>query len=260
MLKQRIVSAALGIPLIISVAYLGGIWFKLGISLIILIGMYEYAKMIKHQGWAVFTLVYIGSIIILTCLYWKGNINGEVILFLLLIHVFFLIGSKIPWEELALVFSGIIFFTWTLAHLILIRETFPEGFNYIFLCFIITWSTDTGAYFCGRLFGRHKLIPTISPNKTVEGAIGGIVICVLAVFLLNKLIFHLPSIVLLVLAISASLVGQMGDLMASALKRWAGVKDSGNIIPGHGGILDRFDSLTLVSPLVFYALKPILLI
>ena len=124
----------------------------------------------------------------------------------------------------------------------------------LFLALFIVWATDSGAYFVGRKFGKTKLIPSVSPNKTVEGSLGGIVsavvVALIMVFLYPK---QAPSISLLHLVILAaifSVVGQIGDLVESSLKRHFGVKDSGKILPGHGGILDRFDSLIFVFPMM----------
>ncbi|WEV60571.1 phosphatidate cytidylyltransferase [Streptococcaceae bacterium ESL0729] len=124
----------------------------------------------------------------------------------------------------------------------------------VFLALFIVWATDIGAYFFGSKYGRHKLIPSISPNKTVEGSLGGILSAVATSFLM-AIIFskYAPNISLgklLFLTIIFSVVAQLGDLVESSIKRQYRVKDSGNILPGHGGILDRFDSLLFVFPIM----------
>lgn len=139
------------------------------------------------------------------------------------------------------------------------------GTALVFLPIILTWTTDIGAYMFGRLFGRKKLIPSVSPGKTVEGAVGGlglaIVICLLYVrFILMpyaQLGLTIQGAVLFAIVISVA--AQTGDLAESLLKREAGVKDSSRIIPGHGGILDRFDSLLFVMPVAFLLLGRLLL-
>lgn len=118
---------------------------------------------------------------------------------------------------------------------------------------LIVWLTDSGAYMVGRTIGKHKLAPKISPNKTLEGSIGGSIVAVLVVPTLFSLFGWLPSyslFELLGIAIVLSIAGQIGDLIESGFKRHYGVKDSGNILPGHGGILDRFDSMLIVMPLM----------
>jgi phosphatidate cytidylyltransferase len=133
------------------------------------------------------------------------------------------------------------------------NETRFGGLVYIFYSLFIIWATDSGAYFIGRAMGRKKLWPEISPNKTVEGFIGGVVcamiVAVLFVLLtdINATLFSLVGITIVL-----SIFGQIGDLAESALKRHFNVKDSGNILPGHGGILDRFDSLLFVLPLLHF--------
>lgn len=130
-------------------------------------------------------------------------------------------------------------------------ETRNQGLHYILFALLIVWLTDTGAYIFGRLFGKHKLWPEISPNKTIEGAIGGIFssLIVAVIFYLN---YEMPFslLPLLIVTMILSMFGQLGDLVESALKRHFDVKDSGNLLPGHGGILDRFDSFIFVLPLL----------
>jgi phosphatidate cytidylyltransferase len=132
-------------------------------------------------------------------------------------------------------------------------ETRQAGLVYIFYSLFMIWATDSGAYFIGKAMGKRKLWPEISPNKTVEGSIGGIVcamiIAALFVFLTD---FDVSLWSMLGITIILSAFGQLGDLVESALKRHFNVKDSGKILPGHGGVLDRFDSLLFVWPLLHF--------
>ena len=130
-------------------------------------------------------------------------------------------------------------------------ETRSEGLHFILFAFLVVWLTDTGAYIFGRLMGKHKLWPVISPNKTIEGFIGGL-FCSLLVPLIMILFVDLQTVtwLLLIITIILSAFGQLGDLVESGFKRHFGVKDSGRLLPGHGGILDRFDSFMFVLPLV----------
>ena len=130
-------------------------------------------------------------------------------------------------------------------------ETRSEGLHYILYAFLIVWLTDTGAYIFGRLMGKHKLWPVISPNKTIEGFIGGIFCSLLVPLVMQFFVdFNLNVWLLLIVTIILSMFGQLGDLVESGFKRHFGVKDSGRILPGHGGILDRFDSFMFVLPLL----------
>jgi len=129
----------------------------------------------------------------------------------------------------------------------------PQASRLLTLFFLIITASDTGAYYTGKNFGRHKLAPRISPGKTVEGSIGGIVAAVAAALLVKYTIFpELPVMHAVVLAIVMNLVGQSGDLFESLLKRGARIKDAASIIPGHGGLLDRLDSVVFNAPLLYY--------
>ena len=140
----------------------------------------------------------------------------------------------------------------------------PAGTALVFLPLILTWAQDTGAYAVGRTMGRRKLIPKVSPGKTVEGAIGGIIVTVLACWLYVRfaLVPHaqlgLSPTGIIVFGVAVSIAAQVGDLAESLLKREAGVKDSSHIIPGHGGVLDRFDSLLFVLPVAYLLLGSML--
>ena len=134
---------------------------------------------------------------------------------------------------------------------ILLRAVDGNGMWFLFLLLIIQWFTDSGAYLLGSAFGRHKLMPKVSPKKSVEGAVGGIIVAVIGALLLNVFTDLMPVVLMIFTAVFVSIGGQLGDLCESAVKRWAGVKDSGTLIPGHGGVLDRFDSMLFASPLLY---------
>ncbi|WP_461239597.1 phosphatidate cytidylyltransferase [Paucilactobacillus sp. N302-9] len=127
-----------------------------------------------------------------------------------------------------------------------------DGFTTLLYGMLIVWLTDSGAYMIGRKIGKHKLAPKISPNKTWEGSIGG---TIAATVILAVYLWFFPVgynwVVMVFLTLVLSIIGQIGDLIESALKRFYGVKDSGKILPGHGGILDRFDSMLLVMPMLY---------
>ena len=141
-------------------------------------------------------------------------------------------------------------------HIILIRQH-EHGKILIWMLFISAWSTDTFAYFAGKALGKHKLCPAISPKKTVEGSVGGIVGCIAIILIYSYACaaytgYSLNCLNAVLFACAASVVSQFGDLAASCIKREHGAKDYGNLIPGHGGILDRFDSTLLIAPLSYY--------
>jgi phosphatidate cytidylyltransferase len=128
----------------------------------------------------------------------------------------------------------------------------PGAWAVLFV-FLTTWACDTGAFFVGRTFGRHKLAPQLSPGKTREGAIGGLLAALVVGSVLGN-VLHLGSPLSLLLGVVSGVLGQVGDLVASAIKRELGLKDFGALLPGHGGILDRFDSLLLTAPAIYYIL------
>jgi phosphatidate cytidylyltransferase len=136
--------------------------------------------------------------------------------------------------------------------LALMHRDLPDGPRWVFVVLLTTFASDTGAYFAGRALGRHKLYPAISPGKTVEGGIGGVVASLAAVFVARAT--FLPTLTVadvFCVAIPAAILGPIGDLVESMIKRSAGVKDSGRLFPGHGGILDRLDALLFVSAWVY---------
>ncbi|MPN43894.1 Phosphatidate cytidylyltransferase [bioreactor metagenome] len=155
-------------------------------------------------------------------------------------------------------FFGFFYVCFLISHIYLIRE-YTYGKFFVWLVFICAFGCDTGAYFSGMLFGKRKLIPELSPKKTVEGAVGGVItatvvavvygICIERYFKLENVN---TTILCLITGIAGSVLSQIGDLAASSVKRFVNLKDYGNLIPGHGGILDRFDSVLLTAPVVYY--------
>ena len=162
--------------------------------------------------------------------------------------------GSVTYTLLSSVFMSVIYVTVGFTSLILLRDT--EGGGYIFwLVFIGAWVTDTMAYFTGFLFGKHKLIPEISPKKTVEGAIGGTLFAGIAFALYGFVVSRITNVdmnlvMLFLTGLISAVVAQFGDLIASVIKREAGIKDYGSIFPGHGGILDRFDSIIALAPFI----------
>lgn len=171
--------------------------------------------------------------------------------------------ERLPFAQTMFVFATSIGIVLPIATLAYIRALPDHGKAFVFLPLIVSWFADMGAYFAGTLFGKHKLCPKVSPKKTVEGLLGGMVAAVLFA-LLGAWIYQLllPAdtvhivywrVALFAFVISPASV--MGDLLCSVIKRAQGIKDYGNLFPGHGGMLDRFDSLIFVAPIVYYALQ-----
>ena len=195
---------------------------------------------------------------------YKGN--SETVAAALFVALFFLIAYTLSrystmadansrengFELMLRIGFGIFYVGFSFSHFTLLL-TLPHGKSWLILLTVITVFSDSAAYFVGRKFGRHKLAPAISPGKTFEGLLGGLVGSVAAAVIVTILAFPGVAVVkMALLTIFLSLVGVMGDLTESVIKRIMGVKDSGNILPGHGGVLDRLDSLMIAAPVLFY--------
>ena len=154
--------------------------------------------------------------------------------------------------EVALLFMGFLYVPLLLGHLLLLRGL-PMGVQWLFLLSLIVMAGDTGAYYVGCNFGRKKLYPAVSPNKSVEGALGGLAGSIIGAFVAKASFFSSLTVGdCLATALLLGTLGQLGDLFESLLKRSFGVKDSGAILPGHGGVLDRLDSILFAAPAAFY--------
>ncbi|TKB68109.1 MAG: phosphatidate cytidylyltransferase [Nitrospira sp.] len=164
--------------------------------------------------------------------------------------------SRAPLEQSlrdgAMTLFGVLYLGLTLGMLSMTR-LLPQGEWLIFFLLLVTWASDTGAYYVGTLFGRHRLAPTISPKKTVEGLVGGLIGAIIVAYAARWWFLpELSGLDCLILGTLLTLTGLWGDLAESAMKRSVGMKDSGGILPGHGGMLDRLDSLLFTAPVFYY--------
>ena len=163
-------------------------------------------------------------------------------------------NKTLPITDAAMVIAGCLYIISAFVAIVYLRDYVLHG-NFVYLLiFFVAWMSDSFAYFTGRLFGKHKLIPAVSPKKTVEGAIGGVLAAVVGMLLFTWILdlafgFQVHYGYALIYGIVGSLMSVFGDLCFSVIKRQTGIKDYGNLIPGHGGILDRFDSMSVVAPL-----------
>ncbi|GAB4270062.1 phosphatidate cytidylyltransferase [Thermincola ferriacetica] len=254
MLLYRVLSAVIGIPILLLSVWLGGWYLAAVITVLAVIGVLEFARIaegMQVKVWVPGMLV--GVILFILSVLFPKKIKLALVV-TIIIWVFLcrtVIGTRFNILNGALSLTGTIYLGWLLSHILLLRAL-EFGFYLVLFVFMATWFTDTMAYFVGSGIGRHKLAPTISPKKTIEGAVGGLIGSTLAGLLMSFFLKEVPMIHLLVIGFLAGIVGQAGDLVESAMKRKAGVKDSGNLIPGHGGVLDRFDSMLFTAPLVYY--------
>lgn len=256
MLFKRIITALIGIPALVFIFYKSGIFLLCAVVGLIILGLAEFNNLVQESGSRNLVLpLWLGGVIIpYTVLYNSSAAVIAVFLYVAVTAIYYLI--KHPYFtplDLSLSFMGFIYIILGFTHLILLRNL-TEGFWLIIYIFVIVWSTDTAAFFVGTYFGKHRLAPAISPKKTWEGFWGGLIFSTLSAYILVTAVNLQYGMSLVLISPFISLAGQCGDLFESALKRFAGIKDSGYIIPGHGGILDRFDSTLWAAPFTYHIL------
>ena len=287
MLKRTITAIIAAIFILIPILVLSDTWvFPCAVGIFSLIAIYEVAGCVgmkKIFRFSIPTYIFTALIAVFSALYYKHLLVVEVLLpimfalgcaylFYMFAVTMFSCGTH-KFSKTAELICMTLYVIIGFISVMMLRDIGPNFFagktdgaslgfhvntgKYAYLLiFIGAWATDTGAYFVGVLFGKHKLIPAVSPKKTVEGALGGILGCVLGFFIygliLDKIFYvdvnYLP---LLVLAVPVAIVSQIGDLIASYLKRENSIKDFGFVFPGHGGVMDRFDSIIAVAPVIY---------
>lgn len=251
----RTISSLIMVPILLGLTYLGGPYTAFLTAVIGLLALHEFQEIARKLGAKIWiTTTYLGAIVWLLLII----LDQKELMFPFLIGWLLLVmgrmGIRFPQvhiPEVGLNFLSIIYTVVLSSHLLLIRSL-EQGRAWAFLAFFLVWATDTFAYLVGRVFGKHPLAPDVSPNKTIEGSIGGLLGAVLIGQIASQVMGGMPWFFFLGLSLIVGISAQIGDLFESALKRSAGVKDSGNLIPGHGGILDRFDSMLFAFPIVYY--------
>ncbi|MDH6364954.1 phosphatidate cytidylyltransferase [Enterococcus sp. PF1-24] len=260
-MKQRVITAVVALAFFIPVIWYGKIAIELVAAAMAVVGVYELFRM---KGLTIFSLEGVlsaagAAILVLPLGRWLPFLpDGTSSFTIYYLIVMVLLGMSViskntytideaGFPVIASLYTGVGF-----QHLVTARNASIQA---VLLALFIVWATDIGAYMVGRKFGKHKLLPSVSPNKTIEGSLGGILsaVVVALIFILiypSKEYFGYSTIVMLLFTVVFSIVGQFGDLVESSIKRHYEVKDSGNILPGHGGILDRFDSLLFVFPIM----------
>lgn len=255
LLRTRILSAIVLIPIVGAAVYLGNFFFALMVGLAALLAGREFYTLLHRGGHRPSTVLGLLLISLLLLGAYKPDwgltrpvMTGMVIL--TLGWQLFQAESQAPVVDWALTLAGGVYLGWPMGYFLKLRSA-PQGLLWIGVALLSTWTCDTGAYFVGLSLGRHKLWPRISPKKTREGAVGGWISGVLLTAVITGLLGlgwnHGAAIGALV-----GIVAPFGDFAVSMLKRQAGVKDSSHLIPGHGGMLDRVDSLLFTVPVVYY--------
>lgn len=251
------------VPILASF-FIGGIFLHLMVGLMSIRALYEFYTVVSVKKENPMTVLgYVIAIFMYSIIYYVVDDLNVIAVMIILVTVGTLVISvfdrKYSFNDAALAVFGFIY-TCVFFALILLIYDMSNGNWYILTIFTTSWVVDTFAYYSGRFYGKRKLIPEVSPKKTVEGAIGGLIGGALATFILGIILyFTIPGIIhpihFLIFGVLGSAMSQIGDLMASAIKRDCGVKDYPKLIPGHGGILDRFDSVLLAGASLFIYLS-----
>lgn len=263
-MNKRYLGALILSPLVILI-FIGGIYLKYFALLISLIGMYEFFNVVKTKN-----IHALRSIAYLACIVYYVLVNKNTdfhIIMLVILAAFFImlcipiIDTRYNFIDVAITLFALVYIGVFFSFLVLI-DLKAEGRYLIWLVFVSSWLCDTTAYYTGRKFGKNKLCPKVSPNKTIEGSIGGMLGSTIACFILGiistKFGVHIPVYHFIIIGILCGVFCQFGDLTASSIKRYINVKDYSNLIPGHGGILDRFDSILFAAFVVYYYIDLIL--
>ena len=263
-MKQRVITAVVALLVFLPLLYLGGLPFDILITVLGLVAMSEFLIMKKKLLVSVEAiLAFLMMLAVLVPVFFEGfltqgNLGGSFYFFALAMLVYTVFSkNRFSFDDAGVLVLGALYAGLGFRFMILARA---ESLWMMLYALLIVWITDSGAYLIGRKLGKHKLAPHVSPNKTWEGSIGGTLSAVVIVGIYLYFVqaqfstsFPYDFTRMLLLTLVFSVGGQLGDLIESALKRYYGVKDSGKILPGHGGILDRFDSLLFVLPLMHFA-------
>lgn len=258
MFITRLLSGIALVVILLTTGILGGniLWgFCLAISLI---GLYEFYRVFKIEK-SLGIIGYLFAIVYyLALLFYNGNVNGALFLAIELMVVagaYVLHYPKYNTEQVFASILGLLYLPMMLSYIYQIRIA-EDGLFSMWMIFICSWGCDTCAYCVGVLFGKHKLAPVLSPKKSIEGAVGGVVGAALlgAIYggvVSNYLVMEKAPLYFAIICAVGAVISQFGDLIASGIKRQHQIKDYGKLIPGHGGILDRFDSVIFTAPMIY---------
>lgn len=255
MLATRALVGTVGAILAIIIVYTGGLPLLVGLILLSLLGLHEFYRMTRSYSPNLLA-GYIGCIVILVGAHTDqlaGAMRGVIILFILTFILHAIRGLKPDMAiQMAITFFGSFYVSVGFAHVILLRQPEAFGISLAIVVLLATWTSDTVAYAVGHYLGHRPISPVVSPHKTIEGTLAGFIGTVIVVLIAGNSLDWLSSAQFFVLGLVVATAAPLGDLFESFLKRAAHVKDAGTIIPGHGGILDRFDSLLFVSVTAYY--------
>lgn len=259
---KRIVTASLIIPILFSILYWGGPIFFLGLIWVcFLVGNREFFHLAYQKPpRSILWLHWLLGTAALGLAFLKGIEGLFLALILGQVICFFLLARSFPYQKpfydsLGKQLFALWYLPLYLGFFVLIRLE-PRGIDWLFFLLVVNYAGDTAAFYVGRTWGRHKLAPMVSPQKTVEGSLGGLAANLLVALIFDWTLFpDYPWMSLAGLGLVIGVVSQLGDLLESMFKRTARIKDSGSLFPGHGGFLDRVDSLLLPGPLLYFFIK-----
>lgn len=254
MLYKRVLSAAAGVPLLLLAVWHGG-WAHFALTVLIMVfALFELNRIFAGMDLRPSLTIMVSGLLVLSASAYAGGNDALGLAFVPVTGLVLLSGvfsyPRLRPVDVAAGLTGT-FYIALFVYFYLIR-TLDGGWVWMLAMLAGTWSGDTAAYFVGKKLGRKKLAPGLSPGKTVEGAIGGVAGSVLGVLLIYLVYPWYLVYKFIALGVLVGVAGILGDLFESSLKRTAGVKDAGLIIPGHGGVLDRFDSMLFTAPAVYY--------
>lgn len=247
----------IGAPLVLAAVYYGG-WLNLGfVAVAVLLGLVEFYRMLAEKGFRPhYLLGFAGATLFIAGAYVRPDQGlaglGVLVMLAMAVLVQVRYGNTYTVPDLLASLAGAVYVGLMFSFLVALRQQ-GMGPWPAMVAVLGTWSCDIAGYFVGVGLGRHRIYPRLSPNKTLEGAIGGILASVILCLALARWT-GIGAWQAAVTGVLIAVFAQLGDLFESAIKRYSQVKDSGTMIPGHGGVLDRFDSLLFVAPLVYYAL------
>ncbi len=277
-LAKRVSVALIGIPFALFAIWSGGLIFLISIMLISSLVLWEYYTISESKAFQPNKIAgIILGVVLQFLIFWKFESINQYLLPLLMVYILIVMMLELfshkanPLVNIAVTITGNLYISMMLGSLIAIRE-FPRLFTHnqifaklrngididnsfaylVIALFVTVWICDSAAYFIGKALGKHKLYPKVSPKKSWEGAIAGFIASIITfTLIISFFIDSFPLIHSIIIGLLIGIFGQIGDLVESLLKRDAGIKDSSTILPGHGGFLDRFDSIIFVAPILF---------
>lgn len=271
-MKQRVITAIIAIPIALFLIRMGGFVYAAGVTILAYVGWRELRNMLVGAGdkiYAITGCLPVIALVIAAAIYGEKSMLPILVIGVISIMMDTLFHYKDGrWiSETALGFFGVMYVGVLFSHFVFLRNLTGKiysagilgelslGEALLWTVMFGTWASDTFAYIFGCNFGKHKLLPVVSPKKSVEGAVAGFIGCILVIQALGSLWLGFPAVPVFALGILVGIVAPLGDLVESILKRSCNIKDSGSFFPGHGGVLDRCDSMLFAVPMAYYFIK-----